>query len=60
METWQEVLKQNSIRSLDMLAAKFGNEQWKSNEIEKFGFAFRWSAVGAAVALFVLNELTRQ
>ena len=28
METWQEVLKQNSIRSLDMLAAKFGPEHF--------------------------------
>src|SRR3954467_5822491 len=28
METWQEVLKQNSIRSLDLLAAKFGPEHF--------------------------------
>ena len=28
METWQEVLKTNSIRSLDMLAAKFGPEHF--------------------------------
>jgi len=28
METWQEVLKANSIRSLEMLAAKFGPEHF--------------------------------
>src|SRR4026209_1942951 len=28
METWQEVLKTNSIRSLDLLAAKFGPEHF--------------------------------
>src|SRR3954452_22968889 len=28
METWQEVLKQNSIRSLEALAAKFGPEHF--------------------------------
>jgi len=28
METWQEVLKANSIRSLDLLAAKFGPEHF--------------------------------
>jgi hypothetical protein len=28
METWQEVLKSNSIRSLDLLAAKFGPEHF--------------------------------
>src|SRR5882724_3214238 len=28
METWQEVLKKNSIMSLDALAAKFGPEQF--------------------------------
>src|SRR6185369_10117282 len=32
METWQEVLKQNSIRSLDLLAAKFGPEHFPDLE----------------------------
>ena len=57
METWQEVLKKNSISSLEALAAKFGPEHFP--DLERLRLAAEQGLGGAADGGFHVHQAVR-